>query len=156
MIKLTREQINALNSVELGSIVIADSYTDFCTMKLLGKDAFNKVLPLIGLPGTWDTYLALGNLHDLPRFTEFLKTSVVFAAALKAGQGNQQIRKLVFELVGWLQNGVGEKSPNTILACWTELINATKGGIKASVPVADIEAWNKAIDACWMLPGFKL
>lgn len=156
MIKLTKEQINALNLVELGGIVIADSYTDFCTMKLLGKDGFNKVLPLIGLPGNWDTYLASGNLQDLPRFIEFLKTSVVFAAALKAGQSNAPIRKLVFELIGWLQNGVGEKSPLTLLAVWTELNATSRGGIKASAGTEAIVAWNNAIDACLMLPGFKL
>jgi hypothetical protein len=156
MIKLTTEQINALNSAELGSVVIADSYTDFGTMKLLGRDDFDKVLPLIGLPGNWDTYLASGNLQDLPRFIEFLKTSVVFVVALRAGQNNASIRKLVFELIGWLQNGVGEKSPKSILACWTEINTVSRGAIKASAPADAITAWNQAIDDCMMLPGFKL
>ncbi|MGL5076339.1 MAG: hypothetical protein ACRDBG_10975, partial [Waterburya sp.] len=97
-----------------------------------------------------------GNLHDLPRFVEFLKTSPVFAAALKAGQTNATIRKLVFELIGWLQNGVGEKSPKTILACWTEINATSRGGIKASVPADAIVEWDAAIDRCMMLKGFKL
>ncbi|MGL5074994.1 MAG: hypothetical protein ACRDBG_04045 [Waterburya sp.] len=156
MIKLNREQINALNSAELGSIVIADSYTDFPTMKMLGKDNFNKVLPLIGLPGNWDTYLASGNLQDLGKFREFLKTSVIYSTALKTGQSNPAVRKLVFELTFWVSSEVGEKSPNTILAVWQELNNITKGAIKAAVPAAEVAAWNKAIDDCMMLPGFKL
>ena len=156
MIKLTQSQIESLRSAGLESIVVANSYTDFPTMKVLGKDDFNKVLLLIGLPGNWDTYLASGNLQDLPRFIEFLKTSVVFAEALKAGQSNASIRKLVFELIGWLQNGVGEKSPKSILACWTEINTVSRGAIKASVPAAAIVAWNQAIDDCMMLPGFKL
>lgn len=156
MIKISREQINALNSAELGSIVIADSYTDFCTMKLLGKDSFNKVLPLIGLPGNWDTYLASGNLQDLGKFREFLKTSAVYAAALKAGQSNPAVRKLVFELTFWVSSEVGEKSPNTILAVWQELNTITKGAIKAAVPASELTAWNKAIEDSMMLPGFKL
>ncbi len=156
MIKLTQTQIESLRAENLEWIVVANSYTDFPTMRALSKDNFNKALTIVGLPGNWDTYLASGNLQDLSKFREFLKTSAIYAAALKTGQGNPVVRKLVFELTFWVSSEVGEKSPNTVLAVWQELNSVTKGAIKAASKPEDITAWNKAIDDCLMLPGFKL
>lgn len=156
MIKLTTDKITALRVAGLECIVVSNDYTDFPTMKMLSKDDFNKVLAIIGLPGNWDTYLASGNLQDLGKFREFLKTSVVYSTALKTGQSNPAVRKLVFELTFWVSSEVGEKSPNTILAVWQELNNITRGAIKAAVPATEVTAWNQAIDSCMMLPGFKL
>lgn len=156
MIKLTDKQITEITEAGFGGVVIANSYTDFCTIKLLGKDDFNKVLPMVGMLGNWDTYLASGNLQDLPKFIEFLKTSPVLVVALRTSHTNETVRKLVFELLGWLTNGVGEKSPYSILGCWNELNRVTKGAIKGLAGAEAVAEWNKAIDACLMLPGFKL
>jgi hypothetical protein len=156
MIKVTQAQIEALRVENLEWIVVANSYTDFPTMRTLSKDNFNKALTIIGLPGNWDAYLASGNLQDLSKFREFLRTSAIYAAALKAGQGSSAVRKLVFELTFWVSSEVGEKSPNTVLAVWQELNGITKGAIKTSVPASDVAAWNKAVDDCMMLAGFKL
>lgn len=156
MIKLTEAQIQILRDLGFEYVVIANSYTNLPALRILGEENFNIALQALGLPGDWTTYLNQGQLQDLSKFREFLRTSAVYKAALVAGQSNPTVRKLVFELTFWVDSEVGELSPKTILAVWQELNGITKGAIKASVSNEAIVAWNKAIDDCLMAPGFKL
>jgi hypothetical protein len=156
MIKLTEAQIQILRDLGFEYVVIADSYTNILTLRMLGEENFNIAIQALGLPGDWATYLSQGQLQDLTKFREFLRTSAVYRAALVAGQATPAIRKLVFELTFWVDSEVGEFSPKTILAVWQELNGLTKGAIKASVPADAITTWNKAVDDCMMLAGFKL
>jgi hypothetical protein len=156
MIKLTEAQIQILRDLGFEYVVIANSYTSISALKTLGEANFNIVLGKLGITGNWTTYVGQGQFQDLNRFREFLKTSAVYKAAILAGQNNPTVRKLVFELTFWVGSEVGEISPNTILAVWQELNGVTKGAIKASAGTEAITTWNKAIDDCMMLAGFKL
>lgn len=156
MYPLNEAQIKILRDNGWEQLVISNRYILFPSLATLKPEDVSKLMGLVGISGDYGTLRNNGLMADWAGFSQFLKTSAVFVAAVKAGQSSPTIRKLVFELVFWVGHEMSSASPNTVLACWQELITVTKGGIKASVPASDIDAWNKAVDDFRLSASFKL
>ncbi len=154
MIKLTPDQVTLLKTENFESVLLYNELLDVQALFLLGEQTFDRVYILLGLTGTYKSFLEKGSFADLNAFNAYLTCSRVLKLALAAAKTSPTIRKLIFELLFWSQSQICY--PDVLVATWQELITVTRGSIKANLTSQEIVEWNANVTATRMNAAFML